>query len=578
MSNILKIIIGYVAQHKKLLAVVLVALLSVASATLSVGYVFRKLIDNGLGQNHAAEINNSIYLIIALIAVFAFGSFFRSYFINLIALKVVSKLKADTYRNLLKNDIVTFEDLKIGDIISRLSTDIETINGMIINFLSFFIRNGIMLIGAISLMFIQSPKLSLMVIIGIPVLLFPLLRLSKHVRKLSKKVLEEQSALASNVEETFASVRTLYSYNQQEFTANKFDNKITSYIKHASVRLRLRSMFFALAISVIAAAITGVIWIGSLDILSGSMSSGQMVSFIYYAIMVGVSAGGLAELFSEIQGPFAALERVLDLKNLDHDIKPSKTLAPALASYNIIFDKVEFSYPSRPDIQALKSISLTIEQGKFTGIVGRSGSGKSTLMQLLLKFYNHQSGKIAIGGSDIEHVSSDLIRDKVAYVEQYPAIFSGTIRSNIAFSKPDATEREIEKIAELCGISEFVKDLEQGLDTEIGERGVRISGGQKQRIAIARAVLYAPEILLLDEATSALDNESEKQILQNISQIMPGKTIISIAHRISSIEAADNILVIDQGELEASGKHSKLLTESETYSLLYREQADIGSK
>ncbi len=574
MSNNLKVILGYVAQHKKSLVVVIIALLSVASVTLSVGYVFRRLIDNGLGQNHAAEINNSIYLIIILITIFAFGSFFRSYFINVIALKVVSQLKADTYRNLLKNDIVTFEDLKIGDIISRLSADIDMIGGMIINFLSFFIRNGIMLIGAIALMFIQSPKLSLMVIIGIPVLLFPLLRLSKHVRRLSKKVLEEQSALASNVEETFSSVRTLYSYNQQEFTADKFDSKMFSYIKHASVRLRLRSMFFALAISVIAAAITSVIWIGSLDILSGSMSSGQMISFIYYAIMVGISAGGLAELFSEIQGPFAALERVLDLKNLDHDIKPSEIDAPALNGYDIKFDKVEFAYPSRPDIQALKTISLSIEQGKFTGVVGRSGSGKSTLMQLLLKFYKHQEGTITIGGADIDHISSDLIRDKIAYVEQYPAIFSGSICSNIAFSKPDASLQEIEKMAELCGISEFVKDLKDGLDSEIGERGVRISGGQKQRIAIARALLYAPEILLLDEATSALDNESEKQILQNINKIMPGKTIISIAHRISSIETADNILVIDQGELEASGKHTKLLKDSETYSLLYKEQAD----
>ena len=573
-SNNLKIITSYIAQHKKSLIVVLIALLSVATATLSVGYVFRRLIDNGLGQNQAEEIHNSIYLIIILICVFAFGSFLRSYFINVIALKVVSQLKADTYRNLLRNDIVTFEDLKIGDIISRLSTDIETIGGMIINFLSFFIRNIIMLIGAVSLMFIQSPKLSLLVIISIPVLLFPLLRLSKHVRKLSKTVLEEQSALASNVEETFAQVRTLYSYNQQEFSANKFDNKITSYIKHASLRLRLRSMFFALAISVIAASITSVIWIGSLDILSGSISSGQMVSFIYYAIMVGVSAGGLAELFSELQGPFAALERVLELKNLDHDIKPSEIKHLTLDNYNIKFDKVIFSYPSRPDIQSLKEISFDIKQGQFTGIVGRSGSGKSTLMQLVLKFYKHQAGQITIGGSEIEHISSDIIRSKIAYVEQYPAIFSGTIRSNIAFSKPSASEDEIEKIAELCGILEFTKDLELGIDAEIGEKGVRISGGQKQRIAIARALLYAPEILLLDEATSALDNESEKQILQNINKIMPDKTIISIAHRISSIESADNILVIDQGALAGSGKHNQLLKASEIYSLLYKEQAD----
>tara|TARA_B110000503_G_scaffold7870_1_gene10693 strand:- start:320 stop:2047 length:1728 start_codon:yes stop_codon:yes gene_type:complete len=571
-SNNVRCLAGYVAQHIKSLVIVLVSLLSVSLALLSIGFVFRKLVDNGLSSNQISEVHNSIYLISLLIGVFSVGSFFRSYYINVITVKVISKLKSDTYSNLLKVGLVRFEDLKVGDIISRLGSDIEITGNLITNFLSFFIRNSIMLSGAIILMFIQSPKLSLLVLISVPVLLIPLLMLSRHVRRLSRMVLSEQGSLAANIEESFAGVRTLYAYNQQDFVAQNFDDKINVYVKHASTRLRLRSLFFALAIVIIAGSITSVIWIGSIDIIKGSMSSGQMISFIYYAIIVGMSAGGIAELFSELQVPLAALDRVIELKNMDQIVQPAKLSKLTASNYTIKFDKVSFAYPSSLDILALEGVSLVIQHGKFTGIVGKSGSGKSTLMQLLLKFYYPQSGVITLGTQDISMLQDTKIRSKIAYVEQYPTIFSGTIRSNIAFSNPTASNNKIEKIAKLCGILEFTKNLEHGLDTEIGERGIRISGGQKQRIAIARALLYNPEILLLDEATSALDNDSEKKILQNIRFLMEDKTIVSIAHRISSIENADEILVINQGTLASVGTHSQLLRSSKIYNVLYKEQ------
>lgn len=571
-DNNLKYLARYVAQHIKSLIIVLVALLSVVASLLAIGFIFRKLVDYGFGGDQISEIHASVYLISLLISIFSIGSFFRSFFINVIAVKVISELKSATYSNLLKAGLIQFEDLKIGDILSRLGPDIEAIGSLIINFLSFFIRNSIMLCGAIILMFVQSPKLSLLVLVSIPVLLFPLLKLSKHIRKLSQEVLAEQASLAANIEESLTGIRTLYAYNQQEFTAVQFDNRIKSYIKHASIRLKLRSLFFALAIAIITSSITVVIWISSIDILEGSMSSGQMISFIYYAIIVGISAGGIAELFSELQGPLAALDRVFELKNLDHVIKPKYASRLIGNNYTIKFDKVVFAYPSRPDITALDNISFEIQQGKFTGIVGSSGSGKSTLMQLLLKFYNNQSGKISIGENDIKTLHDKIIRSKISYVEQHPTIFSGTIRSNITFSKPQASDREVERVVNICEISDFAKNLRQGLDTEIGEKGVRVSGGQKQRIAIARALLYNPEILLLDEATSALDNDSEKKILQNVRVFMKGRSIISIAHRISSIENADEILVINRGILVSQGNHRELLSNSKIYNILYKEQ------
>jgi len=570
----IKHLTNYLAPHVKGLLLVFLALISVSTSLLAMGFVFRNLVDQGLASHQVYEVHNAIYLIGLLIFIFSIGSFFRSYFISSIALKIASKLKSDTYANLLKIDVVNFENLKIGDILTCLSSDIEEIKNLIINFLSFFIRNSIMLFGAIVLMFTQSPKLSLLTIFAIPILLFFLRKLSRYVRMLSSNVLEEQGLISASLEETLSGIRTLFAYNQQDYSISQLDKKIDDHLKHEKTKLKFRSLFFASAIMIISIAITFVIWVGSIDILKGSMSSGEMISFIYYAIIVGMSAGGIAEMFGEIQQPLAALDRVLQLKFLYGsytDIDSNKKITSA-NDYSIKFDKVSFAYPSRPDIQVLNDISLDIIHAKFTGIVGKSGSGKSTLLQILIKFYKSQSGNIYVGDRNINDMHNYDLRSKIAYVEQSPTIFSGTIRSNIAFSKPNATNSEVEVIAKICGILEFAKELEEGLDSMIGEKGIRVSGGQKQRIAIARALLYEPQILLLDEATSALDRESEKKILKAVTARLKDKTIISIAHRLSSIESADKILVINDGNLESSGTHNELLKSSKLYSNLYSDE------
>ncbi len=578
MNNNIKILLGYLKNHKSNLIIVFCSLFTVALSLLGVGTVFRHLVDNGLSANQLNSINNAIFLTSGLIAIFAIGSFFRSYFINIVAEKITSQIRADSYADLLQLEIAAFEELKIGDIISRLGSDLESVGTLITNFLSFFIRNSIMLSGAVILMFLQSAKLSMLVIFTVPLLLMPLLHLSKHIRSISRKVMAEKSDLSSFIEESVSAIRTLYAFNQQPNNLKRFNEKIATYVKHSSKRLKLRSLFFALAISAIAGSITMVIWIGSLDIINGKMTSGQMISFIYYAMVVGMSAGGIAELFSEIQGPLAALDRVFNLRsntktftNQHLVVKPHKKFENVLQNCNISFENVKFYYPSRKDILTLDNISFNIKQNQFTAIVGKSGSGKSTIMQLLLNFYNHQAGKIKLAGHDINSYDRNFIRKIIAYTPQEPDIFSGTIRYNIMFSNPDAKEEDFQQVVHLCGIDKFANNLPAGLDTEIGEKGVRISGGQKQRIAIARALLYQPEILLLDEATSALDNESEHEILDNIKRVMYGKTVISIAHRITSIQDFDNILVIDQGKLVSSGRHKELIESCEIYNILYKK-------
>ena len=582
MNNDIKLLIRYLKNYKSNLAIVFCSLFTVAISLLGVGTIFRHLVDKGLGNNHLSSINNSVLVILLLIVIFAVSSFFRSYFINLTAEKITSQIRADSYGKLLQLEIVACEELKIGDVISRLGSDLELVGTLITNFLSFFVRNSIMLLGAIILMFLQSSKLSILVIFSVPILLAPILRLSKHVRTISKKVMGEKAGLSAFLAENFAAVRTLYAFNQQDHSVKRFREKIAIHINHSNLRLKLRSLFFALAIIAISGSITLVIWIGSVDIINGQMSSGQMVSFIYYAMIVGISAGGIAELFSEIQSPLAALERVFDLQSsikahVNHNTTTDHTGANVISNYDICFENVSFAYPARPDILILDNISFTIKQAQFTAIVGKSGAGKSTVMQLLLKFYQNQAGKITIGGKDINSYVITDVRRIIAYTSQDPDIFSGTIRYNIMFSNPYAKEEDLQEVIHLCGIDKFTHDLPDGIDTEIGEKGARLSGGQKQRIAIARSLLYQPKILLLDEATSALDNESEKEILDNIKKFMYRKTLISIAHRISSISKFDNILVMDSGKLMDCGTHQALIKSCDIYHDLYLT-GDYSSK
>lgn len=573
-NKALRELLDSLKQYKFDLVVVFAALITVSTSLLAIGHVFRHLVDYGLYSSSVESLNKSIYTIITLIGLFAVGSFCRSYFINYVSEKICAKIKNETFNSLLQIDVVTFEELKVGDIITRLTADISLIRDLITNFLSFFVRNAVMLCGGIILMFMQSAKLASMVIFSIPILLIPLLMLSKIVRKLSRQVLDSQADISSSIEESFSGIRTIHAYNQQIRFGNDFSSKINEHLNKVGKRLRLRSLFFALAISCIALTIIFVIWIGSIDIINGQMSSGQMVSFIYYSIIVGMSSGGIAEVFSELQGPMAALERVFELKSI-----PQKTCNTSVTEVNsldikilpIKFLDVNFAYPSRPDILVLKNLNLTINKTGFYGIVGRSGSGKSTVLQVLLQFYHHQTGRITLADIDANKLDSGLLRQKIAYVAQDPFIFSGTIRSNIAFSSPNATFEEVTRAAKLCLVDEFTEQLPHGLDTEIGERGMRLSGGQKQRIALARSILYQPEILLLDEATSALDNDTETQVLENISQVMCNKTVISIAHRISSLEQADKIFVVDNGKVAAMGTHVNLLKSSELYKLLNEE-------
>ncbi|WP_341794950.1 ABC transporter ATP-binding protein [Rickettsia endosymbiont of Rhinocyllus conicus] len=557
--------------YKKDLIIVIISLLSVSLALLLIGNVFRNLVDQGLVLDRTAAVDKSILYICLLIIILSIASFFRSYFINNVAEKVSSQIRKEAYSKLINYEITEFEELKIGDIISRLTSDIDQISKLIVNFLSFFIRNSVMLVGSIILMFFESFKLASIVIITIPLLLIPIIKFGKHVKALSKKTLESQSLLASDINESFSNIKTIHAFGGQAAKITEFNNLLQDYLTYSATRLKIRALFFAFSMAFIFLGVTLVIWIGALDIVKGNLSSGQIISFIYYAIIAGFSSGGIFELLSEMHLPLAALERIVTIIDKSPIINHTNysNLKP-VNSISLEFKNVNFSYPSRPNLKILNNISFKIDSTQFIGIVGRSGSGKSTLMQLLLGFYVQESGIILVNSQDIALLNPNEIRKLIAYVPQEASIFSGTIKSNIMFGN-DSSEEEITEIIKITGIADFADKIPDGINAKIGEKGVRLSGGQKQRIALARALLRKPQILLLDEAMSALDTESEQKLLNSIRDIMQGKIIISIAHRISSIESADNILVIDKGVVEAEGTHAHLLKTSDLYRTIYKE-------
>ncbi|ABV73848.1 multidrug resistance protein [Rickettsia canadensis str. McKiel] len=567
----------YLRFYKKDLTIVMISLLSVSISLLLIGNVVRNLVDKGLSKNHILSVDKSILYICLLIIILSIASFFRSYFINNVAEKTVNQIRKDAYSNLINYEIKEFEELKISDIILRLTNDIDQISTLIVNFLSFFIRNSVMLIGGITLMFFESFKLASIVIITIPILLIPLIKFGKHVKALSKKALESKSLLASDIDETFNNIRAIYAFNNQTNKIADFNTKLQNYLAYCKTRFKMRALFFAISIAVIFLAITLVVGIGASDIVKGHLSAGQIISFIYYAIIAGVSCGGIFELLSAIHLPVTALERIITIIDKMPTTHKNYLELNNYDSVSIEFKNVDFTYHSRPNLRIINNMSFMINAdkfiaNKFVGIVGRSGAGKSTIIQLLLNFYQQESGTILINNQDISYLDPIEIRKLIAYVPQETSIFSGTIKSNIIFGNMEASDDEINEVIKITGIKDFATKLHDGINAKIGEKGVRLSGGQKQRIAIARALLRMPQILLLDEAMSALDTISEQKLLNAIKKIMKGKIIISIAHRISSIESADHILVIDKGGVAASGTHDNLLQNSEIYRNICREQ------
>ena len=578
----LRILAPYIYPYRWQLAAACGALLMISIAMLSLGRGLAFIVDEGLSGDNPAFLSTTIIVTLAIAIVLAIGSYFRASLINQLGERVIGDVRVALFRHILSLSSNWFESARPGDILSRLTTDTSIIQTVLGSSLSMAVRNIILLVGGLVLVIISSPKMSFVLAVLVPLIVFPLVLLARNLRQASKTAQEKVADLAVLAEETVSGIRSVHAFSQELFIESKFKNLTDEAVFAAKTRARLRGLLSGLVIFLVIAGIGCLLWIGGKDLQQGAITAGELTSFVFYAFLVAVSVGALSELGGEIQRALGALERITDIFNIHPEFVPPKpeiqsstTPPPDMISdiiSDIIFDNVSFNYESRPDWPVLENINFSIRTGEHVALVGPSGAGKSTILHLLLRFYMPIEGQIRIGNMPINQITNYTLRSQLGLVPQDVALFSQTIKENISFGSPNADFTAIQHAAIQAEAHQFISELPEGYDTMVGEKGVRLSGGQRQRIAIARSILRKPSIMLLDEATSALDSKSEALVQKAIRKLCLDKTSIVIAHRLSTVIDADRIFVMDRGRIIAEGSHEHLLAQSDLYYQLAKHQ------
>ena len=562
-------VIAFLKPYKTRLVAASLALLLTAGATLSLGRGLQVLIDQGFSGD-SADLGSAVGLLIAIAAAIAVGTFIRFYLVSWLGERVSADLRKAVFDNLVSLHPGFFELNRSGEIMSRLTTDTTLLQTIIGSSFSMALRSSLTMIGALVMMFITNLKLSLIIAVGVPLVLLPILFFGRRVRRLSNQSQDSIASVGSYAGEVIQHIRVVQSYTQEEFESTAFAREVERAFAIARRRIWQRSLLIGGAILLVFMGMAAMMWEGGQDVLSGQMTGGELGAFVFYAIMVGSGVATVSEVWGELQRAAGAAERLIQLLNtrslIDDPGPQDLPLQPERPELSL--DNVSFFYPTRPGQAALRDFSLPIEAGKSLALVGPSGAGKSTVFELLQRFYDPQQGRILLNGEDIRELGLQQLRAHIALVPQQPALFTGDVRYNISYGKPDASDEEVTAAAKAAHAEEFIERLPEGYGSHLGEQGVRLSGGQRQRIALARAILNDPEILLLDEATSALDTESEYQVQQALHELMKNRTTIIIAHRLSTILHADNIAVLDQGQLIATGTHEELMQSCELYQRL----------
>ncbi|MGB0683514.1 MAG: ABC transporter transmembrane domain-containing protein [Magnetovibrionaceae bacterium] len=559
-------ITGYLKPYGSRAFLALAALLITAAASLSVGLGLRHLVDSGLSTQNIGALTDALLWLLAIGATISLGSFARFYLMTWLGERIVADLRHDLFKSVIHREIAFFESRKTGELLSRITTDTTLVQTVIGSSLSMAIRNCIILAGSLTMMVVTSPKLALACLLIVPVVVALVLFFGRRVRKLSREAQDRVADVGAFAEESFNAIRTVKAFNQEQGNMSRFDGEVGNAFATALRRATLRG-FQTASVSLTAfCGLGAVLFLGGQDLLSGEISAGDLTAFLFYAVMVSFAAGVVSEVYGDLERARGALERIVDLlqeKPSEGQSEVSRIVLPHPG--RIEMRNVSFTYASRPGRPALDDISFTIQPGETIALVGPSGAGKSTVFQLLLRFYQPDSGTIAFGGRDILSLPPSCVRSSIALVPQEPFIFGGNAMDNIRYGRQEATDEDVIRAARRAMADGFIRDLPQGYDTYLGEKGVRLSGGQKQRIAIARAILRDAPILLLDEATSALDSENERLVQEALQLAMKGRTTVAIAHRLSTIINATRIFVLDQGRLVAQGQHEELLETSALY-------------
>ena len=570
-------IIRLLSQYKLRLVGASIALLFTAGATLSLGRGLQVLIDQGFGGGTRADLKSAIVLLISIAAAMAVGTCVRFYLVSWLGERISADIRKQVFDNVVHLHPGFFETNRSLEIMSRLTTDTTLLQTIIGSSFSMALRSSLTTTGALVMMFITNLKLSLIIALGVPLVLLPILVFGRRVRKLSNQRQDSIASVGSYAGEVIQNIRIVQSYTREQFESEAFNREVERAFEIARRRIWQRSMLICGAILLLFVGMSGMLWEGGQDVISGSMSGGELGAFVFYAIMVGSGLATISEVWGDLQRAAGAAERLIELINTDSLIADPGTTVETTTSVQpeLRMDDVSFYYPTRPKQAALQDFTLRIESGKCLALVGPSGAGKSTVFELLLRFYDPQEGRILLDGQDIREMGLTEMRNNIALVPQQPALFTGDVRYNIAYGKLDASDQEVEAAARAAHAHEFICALPDGYASHLGEMGVRLSGGQRQRIALARAILNDPKILLLDEATSALDTESEHQVQLALEELMQHRTTVIIAHRLSTILHADNIAVLEEGRVIATGTHEQLLRDCALYarlaSLQFRE-------
>ncbi len=570
----------YLSKYKGILSLAMIALLVAAAAMLVIPMAFRDLIDRGMAAQDATTINTYFVAFLAAAAVFGIFAALRLYFVTWLGERVVADLREDVYARVVRMDPTFFEITRIGEVLSRLTTDTTLVQGIAGVNLSMTLRSAVQLVGALVLMIATSPSLAGMIIVLIPLVIVPIIAVGRKLRKLSRESQDKIADTSGLAGETLNAIQTVQAFTLEGLHTKRYTTAVEESFRVALQRTKVRSAMSAIGTMMVFGAITFVLWQGAHRVLDKEMTGGELSQFLIYAVYVAIAAATLSEMWGEVQRAAGAMERLVELKiaapNIVAPPKPQQFPTPPVG--RITFEHVSFRYPSRPESLALDDLSLAIERGETVAFVGPSGAGKSTTFQLLLRFYDPASGRVTIDGVDISQARPEDIRARIGLVPQETVLFGTTARENIRYGRPSATDAEIEAAARAAGADEFIRELPDGYDTFLGEKGTRLSGGQRQRIAIARALLKDPPILLLDEATSSLDAESERYVQEALERLMEHRTTLVIAHRLATILKADRIVVLDHGRIVDIGTHAQLLESNELYARLAALQfADLAN-